>query len=55
MDKALEQLETAVELAPDVPDFRQARDLLMQRINEDSQKTSVTPGGNPSGAKAESG
>lgn len=52
LDKALEQLETAVELAPDVPDFRQARDLLLQRINENSQKNSATPGGNPSGAKS---
>ena len=49
MDKALEQLEIAVELAPDVPDFRQARDLLLQRINEDARKNSVTPAGNPSG------
>ena len=52
MDKALEQLETAVELAPDVSDFRQARDLLLQRINEDSQKNSVSPGRKPSGTKS---
>lgn len=52
MDKALEQLEIAVELAPDVPDFRQARDLLLQRINEDARKNSVTPAGNPSGEKS---
>ena len=51
IDKALEQLETAVELAPDVPDFRQARDLLQQRIDEDSQKSSVMPEEKASGAK----
>ena len=40
IDQALEQLELAVKLAPDVADFRQARDLLMQRINQDSQQNS---------------
>lgn len=38
IDKALEQLELAVQLVPQVRDFRQARDLLLQRINQDRQQ-----------------
>lgn len=33
-DEALERLNRAVELEPDVPDFRQARDLLKQKLDE---------------------
>jgi len=36
LEQAREQLELAVQLAPDVPVFRQARDLLQQKINQDS-------------------
>ena len=43
MDQALEQLELAVELAPQVPDFRQARDLLLQRINQDQKSNRSAP------------
>jgi tetratricopeptide (TPR) repeat protein len=59
IDQALEQLELAVKLAPDVADFRQARDLLMQRINQDSQQNSPSsqqnspaPQTNPAGVKS---
>ena len=34
MDKAMDQLNRAVELAPDVGEFRQARDLLQQKLDE---------------------
>jgi hypothetical protein len=36
-------LELAVELAPQVPDFRQARDLLLQRINQDQKSNRSAP------------
>ena len=59
IEQALEQLELAVKLAPDVADFRQARDLLMQRINQDSQQNSPSsqqnspaPQTNPAGVKS---
>jgi tetratricopeptide (TPR) repeat protein len=62
IDQALEQLELAVKLAPDVSDFRQARDLLLQRINQDSGKNSPSskqnspaPQTNPAGVKTGSG
>ena len=46
--QALEQLELAVQLAPDVPDFQQARDLLLQRIQQDEQQQSpAVPGVGP--------
>ncbi|MGI9475029.1 MAG: multiheme c-type cytochrome [Rubripirellula sp.] len=35
MTKAMEQLERAVELAPEVNDFRQARDLLRQKLEQE--------------------
>ena len=34
MEQAMNRLELAVELEPDVPDFRQARDLLKQKLQE---------------------
>ena len=34
MDEAMEQLEKAVELAPDVADFKQARDLLREKLRQ---------------------
>ena len=34
LEEAMDQIERAVELAPDVPEFRQARDLLQEKINE---------------------
>ena len=40
MNEALERLETAAELEPDVPDFTRARDLLKQKIIE----TEADPG-----------
>ncbi len=43
IDKALEQLQLAVKLAPDVADFQQARDLLLQRINQDRKQESTPP------------
>jgi tetratricopeptide (TPR) repeat protein len=35
MDQAMERLNRAVELEPLVPDFRQARDLLQQKLDEE--------------------
>ena len=50
--QALEQLELAVQLAPDVPDFQQARDLLLQRIQQDEQQQSpAVPGVGPAKEK----
>lgn len=34
LDQAMERLERAVELEPDIPTFRQARDLLKEKLNE---------------------
>jgi len=34
LDQAMERLERAVELEPDIPTFRQARDLLKEKMNE---------------------
>ncbi len=35
MDKAMERLERAVELSPEVRDFRQARDLLQEKLDQE--------------------
>jgi Flp pilus assembly protein TadD len=34
MDQAMQRLNRAAELEPTVPDFRQARDLLKQKLDE---------------------
>jgi hypothetical protein len=34
MEAALERLNAAVELAPEVADFRQARDLLQEKLSQ---------------------
>ena len=43
LNQAIEQLELAVQLAPDVPDFRQARDLLRQKMDQDRQQDNPNP------------
>ncbi len=37
MDEALRQIEKAVELDPEVSEFRQARDLLKQKLDQEQQ------------------
>ena len=34
MNEAMERLEKSVELEPEVPDFRQARDLLKEKLQQ---------------------
>lgn len=40
MDAAMERLEKAVELSPEVPDFRQARDLLREKLSSEQRAAS---------------
>ena len=43
MEKAMEQLNRAVELAPEVSDFRQARDLLQQKLDQQPSSSPPNP------------